>query len=97
MNQPIETVVNLNKTKLRTLYKFQVKISELQFDQQLRELVINFLSQEVNYYNLNEHNKSTIKKFVIFLSSVGSVGFNVQDFNFEDPQLVEFLNCISNL
>ena len=84
-----------NITNTTSLCKLERKIQEFKNNDGLKQHVINFLNQEINYSHLNQTNKTIIVQINNNLKQNSYVSPPYLLFDFSDQQLLEFLEILS--
>lgn len=83
-----------NITHTTLLCKLERKIQEFEKNDRLRQHVVNFLNQEINYLHLNQTNKTIITNMCNNFKNTPIVQVSYVGFDFDDLQLTGFLEVL---
>lgn len=83
-----------NITHTTSLCKLERKIQEFEKNDRLRQHVVNFLNQEINYLHLNQTNRTIIMNMCNNFKTVPVVQVSYVGFDFSDLQLAGFLEVL---
>jgi hypothetical protein len=90
----VATVRQQNITNTTILCKLERKIQEFERNDRLRNHIVSFLSQEINYSHLNQTNKTIVANMCNNFKNVPPVAVSYTTFDFSDQQLAGFLEVL---
>lgn len=94
MAESVNVVRQQNITNMTLLCKLERKIQEFEKNDRLRQLVVNFLSQEINYSHLNQTNKTIVITICNNFKNIPVTQASYATFDFSDVHLLGFLEVL---
>lgn len=94
MSESVAVIRQQNVTNTTLLCKLERKIQEFEKNDRLRQLVVNFLSQEINYSHLNQTNKTIVTNIYNNFKNVPVNQISYTTFDFSDVNLSGFLEVL---